>query len=279
MRFRDRIISRKRHQPQIKFSRYSGTTISPRTTSLFKALLMSIGMFSILPLPKNHWDDRYVPWVIPLMPIVGCVIGLIWYAVAVVSVGMSASLRAATLLLTPFVLSGFLHLDGFMDTADAFFSRRNLEERRRILKDSHVGAFAVISLVCLFMLQFCTIETIFAEKKTLFAFVFIPIVSRSIVGLLLLRMTPMSETGFAVLFQKNTGRRHWTFPLIVLFFVFPLSFLFGGMELTLILSVEIFFAAGIMFYLHRYFQGTSGDLCGCSITLSELSALLALSSI
>ena len=53
----------------------------------------------------------------------------------------------------PWLATGFLHLDGFMDSCDAILSRRDLEERRRILKDPHTGSFAVISLVILTILS------------------------------------------------------------------------------------------------------------------------------
>mgnify|MGYP003392776405 FL=1 len=49
----------------------------------------------------------------------------------------------------PYLVTGFLHLDGFMDVTDAVKSWRDLERRREILKDSHVGSFAVINLVLL----------------------------------------------------------------------------------------------------------------------------------
>ena len=38
------------------------------------------------------------------------------------------------------------HIDGFMDTMDAFHSYKPREEKLTILKDSHMGAFAVIML-------------------------------------------------------------------------------------------------------------------------------------
>lgn len=236
---------------------------------------MSIGMFSVLPVPKNHWKESSLPWMLPLLPIVGGVIGILWYALAVAVAGLALPLQAAVVMLTPFVLTGFFHLDGYMDTADAVFSRRSLEEKKRILKDPHVGAFAVISLACLFIVQFCVVETILAEKKPLIPLLFIPVVSRCVVAFLLLRMKPMSETGFAAMLQKNTGRKHQTFPLVVLLILFPVAFLFGDVATVAVLAIETLVVAGTMLYLQRQFEGISGDLCGCAITSSELLALLA----
>ena len=43
-------------------------------------------------------------------------------------------------------VTGGFHIDGFMDTMDAFHSYKPREEKLAILKDSHIGAFAVIML-------------------------------------------------------------------------------------------------------------------------------------
>ena len=42
------------------------------------------------------------------------------------------------------LVTGGIHLDGFMDTTDARSSYGDREKKLAILKDSHVGAFAVI---------------------------------------------------------------------------------------------------------------------------------------
>ena len=39
-----------------------------------------------------------------------------------------------------------LHLDGFMDCCDAFLGGFSRERRLEILRDSHVGAFAVVGV-------------------------------------------------------------------------------------------------------------------------------------
>ena len=241
---------------------------------------MSIGMFSIFPVPKRTWDERSLAWVIPWMPVIGGLIGVLWFAVAWLTAGWPPAIRAAVVMLTPFVLSGFIHLDGFMDTADAWFSRRDLEEKKRILKDSNVGAFAVIAIACLFLLQYSAITSILAENKALFMFIFIPMLSRSIVGLLLLECKAMSETGLAAMFKANAGKRHTAFLGVVLTvaIIIPVTVpLFFGMNMTVTVIVTHFVAMGTLGYLAREFQGVSGDLCGCAITLGELAGLLMLS--
>ena len=237
---------------------------------------MSVGMYSILPVPKSIWDERCLSWVIPWMPVVGGIVGVVWYAVACVTGAWPLPIRSATVMLTPFILSGFLHLDGCMDTADAHFSRRNWEEKKRILKDSHVGAFAVIALASLFLLQFCAVETILTENKPLMAFLFIPVCSRCITGIMLLKLPVMAETGFAAMFKRNTGKRHLAFLMGLSATALTAAGCFGVNVLTE--SLVVFIAGGwTMLYLAAHFRGISGDLCGCAITMSELFGLLALS--
>lgn len=89
-------------------------------------------------------------------PLVGLVLG-ICYALAawilVSALGMRA-LTAALLLILPLLLTGGLHADGFMDTADGVFSGRERERKLEIMKDSRVGSFGVVAFVLLMFLQF-----------------------------------------------------------------------------------------------------------------------------
>ena len=62
-----------------------------------------------------------------------------------------------------------------MDTSDAMLSWREREARLRILKDVHVGAFAVIALTLLVLFQFAASLSV----RTLFPLLFLPVLSRS----------------------------------------------------------------------------------------------------
>ena len=109
-------------------------------------LFMAWGMFLSIPCPCKIWDEKARPWQLVYLPVAGLLVGALWAlaAYALGSFDRLPALRAAVLAALPFLLTGFLHLDGFMDCCDAIFSRRPLEKRREILKDSHVGSFAVI---------------------------------------------------------------------------------------------------------------------------------------
>ena len=108
---------------------------------------MAWGNFCALPCPCKRWDTNATPLMLGFLPSVGVIIGAIWAVLyfAAVYFGLPYLVVAFLVTFLPFALCGFLHMDGFMHCSDAILSRRPLEDRQRILKDSHTGAFAVIS--------------------------------------------------------------------------------------------------------------------------------------
>ena len=117
----------------------------------FTGFMMSWGMFLAIPCPCRIWDEKARPHMVACLPLTGGVVGLVWAAMAwlLQRLGCAAPLRAVLLAAAPWLVTGFLHLDGYMDVCDALLSRRDLATRQKILKDSHCGAFAVICMVLL----------------------------------------------------------------------------------------------------------------------------------
>ena len=110
---------------------------------------MAWGMFLAIPCPKKVWRESARRRMLACLPLVGCIVGGVWALCACLVQWLPGPLAAALLAAAPWLATGFLHLDGFMDVCDAVMSRRDMETRQRILKDSHCGAFAVICMVLL----------------------------------------------------------------------------------------------------------------------------------
>ena len=88
-------------------------------------------------------------------PTVGLLLGLILVAVDKGAGALfPAPLTAALLLATLVILTRGLHLDGFMDVCDGLFGGYTPERRLEIMRDSHVGAFAVVGMVSLLLLKY-----------------------------------------------------------------------------------------------------------------------------
>lgn len=116
-------------------------------------------------------------------PLVGAVIGLIVWCFAMLASLVLPPLPCAVLTLVVWVwLTGGLHLDGWMDAADALFSYRSRERMLEIMKDSRVGAMGVIACVLLLMLKASLLYIILDNILDT-----VPVV-RNLSGLLLLPM-------------------------------------------------------------------------------------------
>src|SRR5581483_9200626 len=110
------------------------------------SFLVAVQFLSHLPTPAGLPVDgpalgRALGW----FPVVGLVLGgLLAGADLVLSVVLPRPLVDAFLLVLLALLTGGLHLDGFMDTCDGLFSLRSPEDRLAIFRDSRVGSFGVV---------------------------------------------------------------------------------------------------------------------------------------
>ncbi len=235
----------------------------------FEGFLLSLGMFSVVPVPFVEWTDSRAAFILPCFPLVGLVIGLAWYGLAAVTGSWPTAYNAAVVALVPHLLTGFIHLDGYMDCCDAILSRRPREEKLRILKDPHTGAFAVISLGVLFMLAFAGAF----EAKVILPLVFLPVLSRCFAAVMLLSLPPLSETGYGAYMRNQTTAAGKVFLFCVFLAALVLSVMLCGVFFTAATLVGLTLAA---LYAYKDLKGVSGDVCGFVVVLGELAGLISL---
>lgn len=235
-----------------------------------RAFFMSATMFCAIPMPYRKWDDDARPLMTVMLPFVGLLIGILWAAIAYILFILKVPLfiTAALLCMVPYVLSGYMHLDGFMDVTDAVRSCRDLEERRRILKDSHSGAFALIGLVFLILLSFALFASAnpAADYKAL---VFIPIVSRICSAFFVTVLPPMETSQFSGRYRDGIKKGHVFFLIFLLAFVVVASVLLCGRYALACPAV----LGGYLLALrtaYKSLEGMNGDIAGYSLTIGEL---------
>ena len=235
-----------------------------------KALGMCQSMFCAIPCFWHGWDERARGKMLLCLPFVGLEIGLLWWGAGILSRFLSPLLGAAVLAFFPWIATGALHLDGFLDVVDAVRSCRNLERRREILKDSHVGAFAVIGCMLLGISQYAACASLGSAPLGLL--VWIPAVSRCCSVLAVNGLAPMQTSQYA-------GQTHKPGDL-----VFPaaaLLLLLGSCAAlyrlwALVLLGELTVYALVLRRSYRALGGMNGDISGYCLTLSELAACAAM---
>ena len=87
----------------------------------FNAFFMCQSMFCAIPCPMKIWDENARDKQLLFFPFIGAEIGLLWFALAKFCLFLSIPLFLTAFILAvyPFVISGYIHLDGFMDVTDA----------------------------------------------------------------------------------------------------------------------------------------------------------------
>jgi adenosylcobinamide-GDP ribazoletransferase len=238
-------------------------------------------MFCAIPLPYHIWDDGCMDLTLPCFPLIGALIGAIWWGASslLLAAGVHHVLAAAATAMIPSLASGFLHLDGFMDTCDAVLSRRPLEDKLRILKDPHAGSFSVIMISALLLTQFAAAYAAIQNGGDLRILIAVAVVPRCCSALSVLCLKTMEHSGYAKMLKRNTGLGHKAFLFAVAAGAAAFSIIAAGAG-GLIVSLSA--AAGsvaAMSYAYKDLKGVSGDLAGFALVAGELCGLVAFACI
>lgn len=232
------------------------------------AFVMCQSMFCSIPAPQI-WDEKARDKMLLFLPAVGLEIGALWTLLAWLTqlLNLPAPVTGLVLCAYPHIVTGFIHLDGFMDVTDAVKSWRGLERRREILKDSHVGSFAVIGIVLLMLAQFALFASA-PESGNHLILLFIPAVSRCCSALAVTGLKPMSTSQYA---GHSKPKSHIGILSLMLCTAVASGFLFCGKYGFAVIGC----LAGYGLALRRAYKsldGMNGDISGYALTIGELCA-------
>ncbi|MER5531426.1 adenosylcobinamide-GDP ribazoletransferase [Streptomyces sp. NPDC002677] len=123
-------------------------------------LRFAFGTLTVFPVKVTRWDREAARGGMLLAPLAGLAVGLCAGAVGALLVlaGASALVAAVAAVAVPAVLTRGLHLDGLADTADGLGSGKPAEEALRIMKQSDIGPFGVITLVLVLLGQVAALD-------------------------------------------------------------------------------------------------------------------------
>lgn len=254
---------------------------------MIRSFLIACSFLTVLPVPRPDWTERNTRFISLALPAVGLAMGLIWLAAfALLSHWDTGPLLKGVLMeLVVLALTGGLHRDGLMDACDAVFSRREREERLRILSDPHAGAFAVMGCTAVFLLQSAAFAELLGrggpggwDLRIPLLLASIPVWSRLGLGLLLNGLPFAKDGGMARALGTARSPRHTAVLVLgALAFAVVLAS-FGGVRALAVPSVWL----AVLLLWRRcctaVFGGIAGDLLGAFAELSETAMLLALTA-
>lgn len=229
---------------------------------------MAWGMFLAIPCPRKIWSEGARQKMLVCMPLVGLLAGGVWAGAWLLLRGAPGPVRAAVCAAVPWLVTGFMHLDGYMDVCDAVLSRRDLATRQRILKDSHCGAFAVICMVLLAMAQWSAFLSL--EDIPLLPLALLPVASRASAAMAVLTLRPMSTSQYSAM-ERGGAPVFVAAALLAAVCALPV-FLWGSLAP---LAAAVGYGLAV-WYGFRQFDGMSGDISGFGLVLGELCGTVVL---
>ncbi len=240
---------------------------------LLGGLATAFTMYSVLPMPQVQWKKSTMKYAMCFFPLVGgCIGAAVWGWLQLCRhLTLGAMLTAGGVVLLPLLLTGGIHLDGFIDSCDALGSHLEKQRKLEILKDPHVGAFGVIYCGALLLASYALAGQFAADTRWWVVLCAGFVLSRSMSAAAVVSFPMAKKEGLVYLFsdsaEKNTVR--------------ATSFLYALLALLTMAAVNwraaAIAAAGcvVLFWLFwrmcmREFDGLSGDLAGFLLCVTEL---------
>ena len=237
---------------------------------------IAFAMYSAIPTPYADWSKENMKYAVCFFPAVGIACGALlclwgWLA-GLLQIG--GVLFAAVCVLIPFLVTGGIHMDGFCDTSDALASHQTRERKLEILKDSHTGAFGVMSCGLYLILNLGLWCELTPDWRTLGVLAVGYLVSRSLSGLSIVSFRCAKNSGLLATFSDGAQKKNVRVVMAVylllcggaMVWIQPLT---GA--LALLGALAAFGYYRLMSY--RQFGGTTGDLAGHFLQLCELLML------
>lgn len=244
---------------------------------VIKSFFIAVSIYSQIPVPGFEWKEDDLKYVFCFFPWVGALIGgciYFWnYLCGIYHI--TALCRTAAGMAIPIFITGGFHVDGFMDTMDAIHSYNSKERKLEILKDSHIGAFAVIMLVVyglVFLGAFSEIENVALLKIVCAGF----FLSRCLCGISAVSFPLAKKDGMLYIFADSSHKKVvkgllYLQSTICILLMCLWSFPAGLAVTATAVSVLIYY----FYRCRKEFGGITGDTAGYFVLLCEICIVVA----
>ncbi len=244
------------------------------------SFLAVLRFLTIIPLPwHREVSQEEIGRAVGYFPVVGVVIGLILAGLNwLLSLFLPSMVVNALLLVSLVVITGALHLDGFVDTCDGIGGHKAPEARWQIMSDSRVGGFGIIGAVLLLLVKYVSLNSV-PETLLMATLVIMPVVSRWAVVYAIFAYPYAKPSGLGKVLKQETGWLRFTLATIVTLGV--------AIGLARWANIAYFYLVGLVImvgiwvivmamaaYLKRKFSGLTGDTYGAINEVAEVGVLI-----
>ena len=240
--------------------------------SIINSFFIALSMYSRIPVPRVDWEKENMRYAMCFFPMIGVVIGAVMYLAGWLldKASVGGLFRGVVFTLIPIIITGGIHMDGFMDTMDALGSWGDREKKLEILKDSHAGAFAILGMGCYLMWSVAVWSELPAEVLRVCGVSFV--LSRALSGFSVVTFPAARNSGLLKMFQDGAQKKvvRITMCLYVAAAVIMMAVMNARAMTGAVTGVMIAF----LYYIvvsRKQFGGVTGDLAGFFLETAELA--------
>ena len=244
---------------------------------ILKPRFIAFSIYSKSSVPQFQGEEEDMKYMMCFFPWIGAVIGGALYLWFWISARLGVGRLCHTLIgaAIPLLITGGFHVDGFMDTMDAFHSYQPREKKLEILKDPHIGAFSVIMLAVygmVFLGAFSEVKDMDLVRIVCAGF----FLARTLSGIGVVSFKSAKHDGLLFTFANGS---HKARVRVILYFqcVLAVGFMIRQSVMGGILVACTAFAVFGYYYwkCKKELGGITGDTAGFFVSVCELFMVMA----
>ena len=241
-----------------------------------ESLMVALSTYSIIPMPEFKWNEKNMKYAICFLPVVGVFCGLLIWMIGSIgtALNLSSFFVAAIATCLPVLITGGIHMDGFMDTIDAISSHQTREKKLEILSDPHCGAFAVLYCVIYLLANTAFLYEIYVSGN-LFVICPVYILSRCISAFCAVNLPKARKGGMLLSYTKDAERKtvNFSMPLVMIASIVAMlciSVICGIVAVVFGVLWTVIYCITVK----KQFGGVTGDTAGFFLQMFEICSIM-----
>ena len=240
---------------------------------ILESMVVAFQFLTRLYLPINvEWDTGNLRRSLMWFGLVGAFIGVILAGALTLfnRFDLLPAVSAIIILLIWIFITGGMHIDGISDMADGFFSMSDKEKTLEIMKDSHVGAFGVITIVFLLLIKFEMLKEFIIIEKNVWLLILPPTIARIAAGLVLSFYETTKKSGLGYTFHSSDPRIFWAIGFIVTLIISSII----NIKSLIFIGIAILASNLMALWAKKKIGGLNGDIYGAIVETVEVIGMV-----
>jgi len=234
--------------------------------------LAALRFLTIIPFPwRREVSPEELGRSAGYFPVVGIIIGLILAGLNwLLGLFLPSPVVNVLLVVSLVVISGVLHLDGFVDTCDGIAGHKTPEQRWRVMRDSRTGGFGIVGACCLLLVKYISLNSV-PETLLMATLVLMPVIGRWAMVYAIFAYPYARPSGLGKIFKQGASWQRFTMATLIALVVAIVLFQLAGLAIMVGIWVIVVAMAA---YLKHKFSGLTGDTYGAINEVAEVCVLI-----